>query len=59
MSGFIENVQPALTIENAQAWKQDDEKFLFVAYLLESFNIQWTRRRVEYVEDKFEEILAA
>lgn len=59
MTTFAEKIQIALTAENARAWEQADEKFIFVTLLIEDLDISPSYARVEYVEAKFEQILAA
>ena len=59
MTNFAEQILAILTIENAQEWNETSEKFLFVADRIEACNLRATQTRVEYVEDKFEELLEA
>ena len=56
---FAERIRPILTLENAQEWNSISDQFLFVCDRIEACDFRWTDARVEYVETKFEELLAA
>lgn len=47
-----------ITLDNAVAWANSDEKYIFVASLLESHDLPANMQAVKIVEEYFEEILA-
>lgn len=59
MMTFIEAVKPLITLENAKAYRKDREKYLFCAYLLTDHDIAESEARVNYLEDRFDELLDA
>jgi hypothetical protein len=59
MTTFAEKIQPILTLQNAQEWATESERFLFVTSLIEECDLRWTPARVEYIETMFEQFLAA
>lgn len=60
MTKFIELIAPALTIENAKIWAAETDKYLFAYNLIEATTGRPACEPfVNYVEEKFEELLAA
>lgn len=60
MSQFIALIAPALTLENATLWQAETDKYLFASNLIEETTGRLSCEIfVNYVEEKFEELLAA
>jgi hypothetical protein len=57
---FIAAVTPALNLNNAREYAAQTDRYLWVEYhILDSVHQAPTNERVNWVEDRFEEILAA
>jgi hypothetical protein len=57
---FAAAVNPAITLANAREYAAQTDKYLWVEYhILDTLDIRATDARVNWVEDRFEEILAA
>ncbi len=63
MDTFKERIAPALTIENAQAYRDDPEKWMFVTDLMSMCDISYdphsenTERRVRWIEKRLDKLL--
>jgi hypothetical protein len=57
---FTTAVAPAITLDNARAYAAQTDKYLWVEYhILDTLDIRATGNRVNWVEDRFDELLAA
>lgn len=57
---FAAAVTPALTLNNAREYAAQTDKYLWVEYnILDALDIGATSNRVNWIEDRFDEILAA
>jgi hypothetical protein len=59
-TAFATAVTPALNLANAREYAAQTDKYLWVEYhILDALDIRATDARVNWVEDRFDEILAA
>lgn len=57
---FAAAVNSALTLNNAREYAAQTDKYLWVEYnILDALDIGATSNRVNWIEDRFDEILAA
>jgi hypothetical protein len=57
-ANFITKLKPMITIENARTYGASSEKFLWVYDLIEQLDMRPTDVRINWVEDRFDELLA-
>ena len=59
-TAFAAAVTPALTLANAREYAAQTDKYLWVEYnILDALDIRATGNRVNWIEDRFDELLAA
>lgn len=57
---FAAAVTSALTLNNARKYAAQTDKYLWVEYnILDALDIRATGNRVNWIEDRFDELLAA